>query len=91
MRAFNERSWLYYTDWHWYLGWTEARFDMREMGMKLSAVGEALRQRGVAGDELFRVPRAVDEMQVVLVKRLCSEAETQQASAYLGSARGAGA
>ncbi len=90
VRAFNERSWLYYTDWHWYLGWTEARFDMREMGMKLSAVGEALRQRGVAGDELFRTPRAVDEMQVVLVKRLCTEAETQQASAYLGSARGAG-
>lgn len=89
IRAFNERSWLYYTDWHWYLGWTEARFDVKEMGMKLSAVGEALRQRGVAGDELFRTPRAVDEMQVVLAKRPCTDAETQQANAHLGGARGA--
>ncbi|MGB7584657.1 MAG: hypothetical protein WBM11_07415, partial [Terriglobales bacterium] len=28
VRAFNERSWLYYTDWFWYMGWTEARFDL---------------------------------------------------------------
>jgi len=28
VRAFNENSWLYYTDWHWYLGWTAARFDV---------------------------------------------------------------
>ncbi|MFT3791748.1 MAG: hypothetical protein QM741_11895 [Rudaea sp.] len=89
VRAFNERSWLYYTDWHWYLGWNEARFDVKEMGMKLSAVGEALRQRGTAGDELFRVPRAVDEMQVVLVKRLLSEAERQQALAYQAGRRDA--
>lgn len=27
VRAFNENSWLYYTDWYWYLGWSEARFD----------------------------------------------------------------
>lgn len=90
VRAFNERSWLYYTDWHWYLGWTEARFDVKEMGMKLSAVGEALRQRGVAGDEVFRTPRAVDEMRVALVKRACTDEERQRAQTYLGGARGAG-
>ena len=26
VRAFNENSWLYYTDWFWYLGWFEYRF-----------------------------------------------------------------
>ena len=28
VRAFNEKSWLYYTDWHWYLGWYDFRFDL---------------------------------------------------------------
>ncbi|MEP6939576.1 MAG: hypothetical protein ABI846_07415 [Rudaea sp.] len=77
VRAFNERSWLYYTDWHWYLGWAEARFDMADMKMKLSAVGDAMLKRGVAHDEVFRTPRAVDEMQVVLVKRLLTAAESE--------------
>jgi len=87
VRAFNERSWLYYTDWHWYLGWIEARFETKEMGMKLSAVGETLRQRGIVGDELFRTPRAVDEMHVALVKRACTDSERSRAREYLGSAR----
>lgn len=30
VRAFNENSWLYYTDWFWYLGWFESRFGVRE-------------------------------------------------------------
>ena len=87
VRAFNERSWLYYTEWHWYLGWTEARFELREMRMKLSPVGDALRQRGMVGDELFRTPRAVDEMHVALVKRPCTDAERQKARIHHGSAR----
>jgi SAM-dependent methyltransferase len=28
VRAFNEKSWLYYTEWCWYLGWHEWRFDL---------------------------------------------------------------
>ena len=28
VRAMNERSWLYYTDWFWYLGWYTHRFEM---------------------------------------------------------------
>jgi len=28
VRALNENSWLYYTDWFWYLGWFENRFEM---------------------------------------------------------------
>ncbi|HEY4083841.1 MAG TPA: hypothetical protein VGM81_24405 [Burkholderiaceae bacterium] len=28
VRAMNENSWLYYTDWFWYLGWFEQRFEL---------------------------------------------------------------
>ena len=28
VRALNEKSWLYYTEWFWYLGWFEHRFDI---------------------------------------------------------------
>lgn len=30
VRAFNKRSWVYYTDWFWYLGWLEHRFQLRQ-------------------------------------------------------------
>jgi SAM-dependent methyltransferase len=30
LRALNENSWLYYTDWFWYLGWFEDRFQIAE-------------------------------------------------------------
>jgi len=41
------RSWLYYCDWHWYLGWTEARFDIvsHEMIFTLSATSSERRAR----------------------------------------------
>jgi hypothetical protein len=90
LRAFNERSWLYYTDWHWYLGWDQARFAVGQLNMVLSPVGEALRKRGIGNDEVFRTPRAVDSMQVALVKRLLTEPEKQRALAYhQGPARSA--
>jgi hypothetical protein len=91
IRAFNERSWLYYTDWHWYLGWDEARFIIDQLNMVFTPIGEALRKRGVANEDIFRTPRAVDSMQVTLVKRLLSEQEKQQTLAYQkGPARNAG-
>jgi len=30
VRAMNENSWVYYTDWFWYLGWFEWRFQVKE-------------------------------------------------------------
>lgn len=30
VRAMNENSWIYYTEWFWYLGWFEHRFDLVE-------------------------------------------------------------
>jgi hypothetical protein len=63
-RAFNEKSWLYYTDWHWYLGWPD-RFEMTHMEMRLSEVGQALK---LPQEEILRTPRAVDSMYVILTK-----------------------
>ncbi|MDR3096744.1 MAG: hypothetical protein LBV73_06685 [Paraburkholderia sp.] len=82
VRAFNERSWLYYTEWHWYMGWTYARFDLARLGMTLSTMGEALKARGVPDEEIYRTPRAVDSMQAVLVKRMLTEPERERALAW---------
>jgi SAM-dependent methyltransferase len=64
VRAFNERSWLYYTDWHWYLGWTD-RFYLKECLLEKSALAEEM---GI-GDEMLKIlPRMVDGMRVILSK-----------------------
>jgi SAM-dependent methyltransferase len=44
VRAMNEHSWLYYTDWFWYLGWFEHRFRIKEskwLDERLQACGQA--------------------------------------------------
>ena len=64
VRAFNENSWKYYTEWHWYLGWPD-RFELTTLEMRLSKLGEALE---LPEDEIVRTPRAVDSMFVVLTK-----------------------
>jgi SAM-dependent methyltransferase len=81
VRAFNERSWLYYTDWHWYLGWTEARFDVLDLELQLSPYGNELNGRGVPLEEIARAPRAVDSQRVRLRKRYLQESERSQARA----------
>lgn len=67
VRAFNENSWLYYTDWHWYLGW-EDRFNLTEMKFILSNLGQSMLDDGAFDAEILRTPRAVDSMKVVLTK-----------------------
>jgi SAM-dependent methyltransferase len=66
VRAFNENSWLYYTDWAWYLGW-EKGFKLKELAFDLSELGQKLITRQ-PDDEVIRTPRAVDSMRVVLCK-----------------------
>jgi hypothetical protein len=65
VRAFNEKSWVYYCDWAWYLGWNGSRFEMTHLEMHLSDYGASLK---LPQDELIRLPRAVDSMYVVLKK-----------------------
>ena len=83
VRAFNERSWLYYTDWFWYMGWTEARFEIAAFDLGLSPIGEALKRQLVKGEDLVRHPRAVDQMRVALRKRLLTDAEKRHVATYL--------
>ena len=64
VRAFNERSWVYYCAWSWYLGWTD-RFDMEHLEYRLSEYGSSLK---LSQDELVRMPRAVDSMFLILKK-----------------------
>lgn len=68
VRAFNENSWLYYTDWHWYLGWKTARFVVKDLNCMFSELGKGLKQKGMPDDEVLRTPRAIDSMKVVLEK-----------------------
>ncbi|GHU31235.1 hypothetical protein AGMMS50256_19400 [Betaproteobacteria bacterium] len=76
IRAFNENSWLYYTDWYWYMGWAEARFEQLSLEFHLSKQGEQLHASGRPLEELLRAPRAVDGMSVILRKRYLLESET---------------
>ncbi len=75
VRAFNERSWLYYTDWYWYLGWKESRFDMTKLDFTLSPTGIKMQQDGKTTEQILTQPRAVDSMSIVLTKRLLTEKE----------------
>jgi SAM-dependent methyltransferase len=89
VRAFNERSFLYYTDWFWYLGWTDFRFDAH-ISFNLSDLGKQLAAGGMKTDEVLRTPRAVDEMQVRLRKRATTPAEREDAMRRRGAARRSG-
>ncbi len=75
VRAFNERSWAYYTDWCWYIGWREYRFDLVSQVHILSEVGQALADAGIETDVVIRTPRAVDALRAKLVKRQLTDAE----------------
>jgi SAM-dependent methyltransferase len=75
IRAFNERSWLYYTDWFWYLGWKTHRFVLRSLEFVLSAEGQQMRAAKIADAAIIRTPRSVDAMNVALEKVPLSPAD----------------
>ncbi|HYR84578.1 MAG TPA: class I SAM-dependent methyltransferase [Terriglobia bacterium] len=77
VRAFNERSWLYYTDWFWYVGWQTHRFTVRNLEFMLSPVGQAMVDAGQAKDVILRTPRTVDSMKVSLEKIVLSDQDLQ--------------
>ena len=77
VRAFNERSWLYYTDWFWYLGWTEARFVTQRLEYVVSPLGRELRAKGEPQDVIIRTPRAIDSMKVTFQKIELSPADRE--------------
>lgn len=81
VRAFNENSWLYYTDWHWYLGWVDMRFDTVSIEFQPSVYGAELLKASTPRDAVIRTPRAIDNMRVVLRKRYLQESERREAKA----------
>ena len=83
VRTFNENSWLYYTDWFWYMGWTEARFASHKFNLQLSPFGNHLQASGKDIQEIMRTPRAVDSMLVQLKKVPLSANDRQQLEHFL--------
>ena len=51
IRAMNENSWIYYTEWFWYLGWYEHRFALADS----TYLDESLRPCGQSGAAFMRV------------------------------------
>lgn len=82
VRAFNENSWLYYTEWFWKLGWFNERFDCTETSLNLTDYGKSLVSRNVPQEEVLRTARAIDSMRVVLTKRKTTPEEKTMARAY---------
>jgi SAM-dependent methyltransferase len=68
VRAFNERSWMYFTEMPWYVGWTSASFRLISQEFVLSPLGLAYRDQGIAPQEILLRPRAVDAIRAVLRK-----------------------
>jgi SAM-dependent methyltransferase len=80
VRAMNERSWLYYTEWFWYLGWQEHRFEMVELRYILSELGRKLTENGMPAEDVLRQPRAVDAMRTTLRKVRLTDGERVRAA-----------
>ena len=81
VRAFNQNSWLYFTDRHWYLDWIDMRFDLASLQYIPSPLGAQLLASGAPQEQIQRTPRAIDSMQVVLRKRYLQESERRDARA----------
>jgi hypothetical protein len=83
VRAFNERSFQYFTGWSWYLGWRTHNFALRKMEFVASPYGLELSARGVPLDQILRTPRAIDQMYVELEKRRLSPEDRAAVEHYL--------
>lgn len=65
VRAFNKRSWWYFTTHEWatqYLGWDNS-FNLESLTFIVSDYGQSL-----GNVDLTKIPRAIDSMHVVLKK-----------------------
>ena len=82
VRAFNENSWLYYTEWFWYLGWFEYRFDCLSLEFVPSEVGQELIKKNLPQQQVLRTPRAINSMKIILQKRKTTAAEKTSARSY---------
>lgn len=82
VRAFNERSFDYFTKWSWYLGWRTHHFGLRQMEFVASPFGQELAAQGRTLEQLLRTPRAIDQICVELVKQPLDEAGRRATDFY---------
>lgn len=76
VRAFNERSWIYYCDWAGYLGWRDFRFARKNISYILNKEGMDMSNSGeYALERILAMPRVVNGMKVILQKRASTEEE----------------
>jgi len=68
VRAFNQMSWIYYSDWSWYLGWTKEKFSITKLEFGMSELGQRMEAQGMSLKDILNVARAVDRMRVELKK-----------------------
>jgi len=87
VRAFNERSWLYYTDWFWYLRWRTHRFVLRRLDFAPSDLGQQLLSGGQTQELVIRTPRAIESMLVRLEKVELSEQDRKELSKFMPAGR----
>ena len=74
VRAFNQNSWLYFTEWSWYLGWKGEKFILEKLEYGLSVFGKRVEEQGMKLEELINMPRAVDRMRATL-KKIITQSE----------------
>ncbi len=67
-RAFNERSWWYYDQWCWYLGWKEFKLEAEKIEFLIFDPKIAEYAKEVGLEKVKNEPRVVDAMHVVLKK-----------------------
>ena len=82
IRAFNQNSWLYYTEWFWYLGWFNHKFDLIDLKFSPSESGHELIKKNLSQDVILNTPRAIDSMQLTLVKRETTPEEKSLARSF---------
>jgi SAM-dependent methyltransferase len=78
VRAMNEKSWLYFAEHSYYLGWRDARFDIVSLDFMMPPrTRERVSNGEISLEEVLRLPREVSEMRVVLRKRQSTPAEKE--------------
>jgi SAM-dependent methyltransferase len=81
VRAFNEKSFDYYTTWSWYLGWTTHHFAITQWQLVATELGMQLQAAGKSQEEILRTPRAIEQIFVQLRKQPLS-AEARESTAH---------
>lgn len=84
VRAFNQKSWLCYTDRFWQLEWHQHRFSIERLEYQLSEVGLLHYKSNKILEEILTIPRAVDLMEVDLRKVELNSSERQISNTYTG-------